>query len=183
MLSLVVKLLEEAEIPFMLTGSFASSFHGRPRATQDIDMVIDPTGAALEAFSSSLSPEFYVSREAAEEALQRREQFNIIHRASGDKVDLIIRKDRPFSHTEFGRRRRASISGVKVDIASAEDIILAKLEWAKKGSSQLQFRDALGIAEVQRKDLDIDYLKRWGRELQVESLLDKLLEEAEGGEM
>ena len=179
-LAVVVKLLQKADISFMLTGSYAASFHGRPRATQDIDIVIHPIPASLAAFLSSLIPEFYVSREAAEEALEGRTQFNIIHMVSGAKVDFIIRKDRPFSQTEFGRRRPVDISGVRVDVASAEDIILAKLEWCKKGDSELQFRDALGVARVQGKGLDIDYLKRWASELQVESLLEKLLGEAQG---
>lgn len=179
-LTLVVKLLQKADILFMLTGSYAASFHGRPRATQDIDIVIDPTSASLQVFLSSLSPEFYVSAEAAKEALEGHTQFNIIHIPSGAKVDFIIRKDRPFSQMEFGRRRPAQISGVRVDIASAEDIILAKLEWSKKGSSELQFQDALGIAQVQAKGLDVDYLRRWASELEVESLLERLLREAEG---
>jgi hypothetical protein len=47
--------LERAEVPFMITGSFASAAHGLPRATQDLDIVIDPSGSeALEALLRQL---------------------------------------------------------------------------------------------------------------------------------
>lgn len=87
----------------MVAGSLASTHHGEPRTTQDIDLVIDPTEGSLSAFLAGLDQNrFYIGD--AQGALARRDQFNIIDVASGWKVDLIIRKDRPFSHSEFARR-------------------------------------------------------------------------------
>lgn len=151
-----------AGVPHMLTGSFASSFHGVPRATQDIDIVIAPDReqllALLAQFPASM---YYVSRDAALDALTRHDQFNVIDLATGWKIDFIIRKPRAFNREEFERRRSADVSGVEMDVASAEDVLLAKLEWAKRGGSARQIEDAAGIIRMQGERLDTAYIQRW----------------------
>jgi len=150
----------------MLAGSFASSYHGDPRTTNDIDLVIAPTRTSLEAFVRSLEPtEYYVSPEAALEAFGRQGQFNVIVLESGWKVDLILRKERAFSHSEFERRELAEIEETPVFVATAEDTIVAKLEWAKAGESERQLRDVTGILELRGSSLDLAYIERWVAEL------------------
>jgi hypothetical protein len=151
-----------AGVPHMLTGSFASSFHGAPRSTQDIDIVIAPDREQLLALIAEF-PEsmYYVSRDAALDALARHDQFNVIDLATGWKIDFIIRKQRAFSREEFERRRPADLSGVEMDVASAEDVLLAKLEWAKRGGSARQIEDAAGIIRLQGDRLDTAYVQRW----------------------
>jgi hypothetical protein len=150
----------------MLTGSFASAFHGLPRATQDIDFVIAPARDQLRAFVSRLpAAEYYADEAAALEALAGESQFNVIDLRSGWKVDLICRRSRPFSRTEFDRRRRADLEGLPLFVATAEDVILAKLEWAKLGGSARQVEDAAGILRVRRGELDREYLATWVEEL------------------
>jgi hypothetical protein len=155
--------LEAAGVPHMLTGSFASSFHGAPRATQDIDIVIAPSREQLLALIAQFPADmYYVSRDAALEALARHDQFNVIDLATGWKVDFIMRKPRAFSREEFERRRPADLSGVvEMNVASAEDILLAKLEWAKRGGSARQIEDAAGIIRLQGERLDTAYVQRW----------------------
>lgn len=98
----ILKALGGAGVPYMLTGSFAASYHGVPRATQDIDIVIAPTASQLRQLIRLLpDTEYYISEEAALEALAREGQFNVIDFETGWKIDLIIRKSRPFSQTEF----------------------------------------------------------------------------------
>lgn len=116
----------------MLTGSYASSVHGAPRATQDLDIVIAPTrGQLLELLRLFPDTEYYVSAEAAFDAFARRGQFNVIDFETGWKVDLIVIKEREFSRAEFERRRPLPLDGASVYVASPEDVLLAKLEWAK----------------------------------------------------
>ena len=86
------------------------------------------------------------------------------------KVDLILRKDRPFSREEFQRRQPAEIGGVAVNVATAEDTVLAKLEWAAAGESERQLRDVMGILEMRRGELDLEYIERWAPELGIEGL-------------
>jgi len=174
----LVKALDNCSIPYMLSGSFSSSFYGQPRATQDADIIIATTEEQLIAFVKSLSDDYYVSDDTAREALKNNSMFNVIDIQNSWKADFIIRKDRPFSREEFRRRRKANIMGLAVWIVSPEDIILSKLEWAKKSESGQQFLDALGVATVQYDRLDRDYLYKWAKELRVESSLERLLKQA-----
>jgi hypothetical protein len=150
----------------MLTGSFASVFYGFPRSTQDIDLVIEVNPEQLRAFVHRLSrTEYYVEPDAALEALKHESLFNIIDLKTSWKIDMIIRKSRAFSQEEFRRRRLSDLEGLSLHIASAEDIILAKLEWAKLGQSQRQIDDAAGILKLRDNSLDRSYLDKWVREL------------------
>jgi hypothetical protein len=179
-LAVIVSELRRFGIPHMLAGSFASAFHGEPRTTHDIDLVIDPTREALDRLVRGLDPErFYVSPEAALEAWEHRGQFNVVLLDSGWKADLILRKERPFSRSEFERRRSAEISGVEVFVATAEDTIVAKLEWARAGESERQLRDVVGILEVSGESLDLAYVERWVRELGLETLWQRARSEAD----
>jgi hypothetical protein len=177
-LGIVVDHLERAGIPFMLTGSLASSVHGEPRSTQDVDIVIDPEHAALGLFLRELDrARFYVSDDAAWRALEHRDMFNIIDLATNWKTDLMVRKDRPFSRAEFDRRRWTDVLGVRLALATAEDIVLAKLEWGRHSGSERQKRDVVGILTVQ-PDLDWAYMRAWAVELGVVDLLQQAEEEA-----
>jgi hypothetical protein len=180
-LAAIVTELRRFEIPHMLAGSFASTYHGDPRTTNDIDLVIDPSRDALDRFVRGLDPErFYVSAEAARTAFERRGQFNVVLLDSGWKADLILRKERPFSRSEFERRQPAEIAGVALSIATAEDTIVAKLEWARAGESERQLRDVVGILEVSGERLDRDYLARWVAELGLQALWDRANAEVAG---
>jgi hypothetical protein len=171
----VVRRLKAAGIPFMVSGSLASSVHGHPRATNDIDFVIDPTLEQIERLLASLPERWYVSEQAARDALRRRTMFNVVDTSSGWKADLIVRRDRPFSAEEFGRRRRVKILRRSVDVVTPEDTILSKLEWASETGSERQFADALGVALLRWDGLDQDYMTRWASELGVSNSLSKLL--------
>jgi hypothetical protein len=179
----VVRVLERLKIPHMVTGSVASSFHGRPRFTHDADIVIDPSPDQLDALVKILGDGgFYVDEGRARDAHRRRLQFNAIHTQSAFKIDLIIRKERPFSREELGRRRPAEISpGHMVAVASAEDTILSKLEWAKKaGRSEKQIEDAAGVLAVSA-GVDRAYVERWARELGILDLWREITGVERGG--
>lgn len=159
----LVAITDEAKVPFMIAGSFASTAHGLPRTTQDLDVVIDPPdGATLDALVTLLlADEFYVDAGTAREAMNNRSMFNAIDRSAW-KIDFIVRKSRPFSVEEFARRLAVHILGVPVFVASPEDTIVAKLEWSKhSGGSERQRRDVVGILETMSDELDRAYIERW----------------------
>jgi hypothetical protein len=162
--------LSSAGIPFMLVGSLAATYHGHPRATMDIDLVVDADEETLCRFARDLGPGYYVSEEAIREAVKFKSVFNIVDESSGYKADLIIRKDRTFSRTEFERRLRVKILGDELDVASPEDAILTKLEWSKLGESEKQWNDAFQVARTQWKRLDMDYMDKWAAELKLSDL-------------
>lgn len=178
-LKIIIDALEKAQIPYMVSGSVGSSFHGQPRATNDVDIVIAPTEAQLETLARSLGTECYISLGAARAALGDNSMFNIIDGEGGWKADFVIRKTRAFSTEEFDRRRRGNVMGLDVWIVSPEDAILSKLEWSQGRLDSVQFRDALGVAVVQWCHLDQAYLDKWAKQLQLESLLCQLLEQAQ----
>ena len=160
--SRVLAALDQADIPRMLTGSFASSYHGAPRATQYIDLVISPTLEQVRSFVGLLPrTEYYVDENAAMEAVRSEGQFNVIDLATGWKIDLIVQKSRPFSRKEFERRTMGDIDGVPVDVATVEDLIVAKLEWAKLGGSERQIEDAAVMLRRQHASIDASYIEEW----------------------
>ena len=176
----VVGVLDEVGIPYMLTGSLASAYYGEPRATRNIDFVIAVSDVELEQLVRRLDEEgFYVSGDAAREALRQRGQFNAVDPESGWKVDWIVRRDRPFSLREFDRRRRVELLGLELPMVTPEDLIVAKLEWAEKGGSELQLRDALAILLQGGEELDRDHIERWVGTLGLEDRWRELLTEAE----
>jgi hypothetical protein len=163
----IITALDRAGIAYMLTGSFASVYYGSPRSTQDLDFVIEATTAQLRSFIEGLpDSEYYAELDAALQAYKRQSLFNIIDLKTGWKIDLIIRKDRAFSQEEFSRRQRLTVEGISLFVATAEDVILAKLEWSKLAQSQRQIEDVTGILRVSRT-LDRSYLDQWVRELKL----------------
>jgi hypothetical protein len=172
----IVAALDDAGIPYMVADSLGSSFFGQARATNDADLVIAPTAEQLDRFLAALG-DYYVDPDTAHHALRNRSMFNVIEFASGSKADLILLKDRPFSTTEFNRRIPATILGVAVSAVTPEDAILSKLESARIGESERQFRDAFGVAAVQFDCLDWAYLRKWAVELGVDGLLNRLVAE------
>jgi hypothetical protein len=177
LLAAIADRLEAAGIPYMVVGSIAGSFHGLPRTTVDVDIVIDPSAETLRHFVDALSAdEYYVADTAVIEAFQRRSSFNIIEQTTGWKVDLLIRKDRPFSVAEFERRITAPLFGRDTHLATAEDTVIAKLEWAQAGESERQLRDVAGILEVSGETIDREYIGRWVEELGLENAWRRVLE-------
>jgi hypothetical protein len=160
----VIGRLDRAGVPYMVTGSLASSFHGEPRATRVVDIVIDPTPQSLARLVESLvDGNYYVDADAAYEALAGRAQFNAVGPDSS-KIDFIVRKERAFAIEEFGRRQQADLLGTAAFVASAEDLVIAKLEWAAASDSDRQLRDAARIVAV-ADDLDEAYIDRWAAAL------------------
>jgi acetolactate synthase regulatory subunit len=169
-LARLTRLLGRVGVPYMVAGSMASTYHGTPRTTHDADVVIDPSPEALDRLVQELEAAgFYVDPDIARQALRSRRQFNAIDTASAFELDLIIRKDRPFSREEFARRQPARLSEVgEVQVATAEDTILAKLEWAMKaGGSERQMDDVRGILAVKGPSLDREYIRKWAATLGV----------------
>lgn len=179
LLAHVISGLDRAGIPYMVTGSLASSYHGEPRATRDVDIVVDPTPIALARLVDDLlAADFYVDAEAAQTALAERTQFNAIG-PDASKVVFIIRKDRPFSIEEFGRREPADLLGTRGFVATAEDLVIAKLEWAATTDSERQRRDVAGIVAVSAQ-LDVAYVEQWASALGVLGQWQAIREEVRG---
>ena len=165
----VIASLGKAGIPSMLTGSLAAAIHGHPRATQDIDIVIEATAEQLHALADAFEGEdIFFDIDSALDARARRSMTNLLDNATGWKVDLIFRKSRAFSRSEFGRRVATAVDGIPLHVASVEDLVLAKLEWARLGESTRQIEDVVHLLERQ-PSLDAYYIEQWLDDLCVRS--------------
>ena len=173
--------LNASGMPWMITGSTASALYGEPRATQDIDIVIDPQPDQLSALLDALKDGFYVSAEEASEALRLRGMFNAIDLESGWKADIIVCPDRDFERNEIARRRPVRLFDVDVFVISPEGSVVSKLRWAATSGSERQLRDAASVLVGCAGELDMDYIRREAESAGVTDLLVKILPpDAEG---
>jgi hypothetical protein len=158
----ISNLLEQAGVSYMLTGSFASSIYGMHRGSADVDFIVAADEAAVRRLLDALpGNNFYSELHQALDACRNKSMFNIIDDITGLKIDFIFLKARKFSQEEFQRKKKATVWGVPLYIATAEDIVVSKLEWAKLGESSRQIEDAAGILKVRGKELDLPYIEKW----------------------
>jgi hypothetical protein len=174
----VVSAFEQLDIPYLIGGSFASAVHGVVRATMDADVVADINPSQVPSLVGLLQKEFYISSDMIMEAIRHTSSFNLIHLDTMFKVDVFILKQRPFDLNQMQRRISQSLGDTPDEQAyfcTAEDIILAKLEWYRTGGelSERQWRDILGVLGLQGDRLDFDYLKKWSATLGVQDLLER----------
>lgn len=176
--ALAVRLLERSGIPYMVAGSMASSHHGLPRMSLDVDIVIDPSPTSLATLVAGLEAAgLYVDSGRARDALTHRRRFNAIDPNTGMEIDFILPMDGPFRQEEFARARPGTLEGgTRVRLPSPEDTIVAKLEWARQaGSSERQLLDAAGIVHAQGAALDRSYVERWVAVLGITDLWHQVL--------
>ena len=179
---LVTDVLDELTVPYVIGGSMASIIHGMIRTTMDADIVADLKSEQVGQFVASLRERFYVDETAVHQALNQHGSFNLIHLTTMFKVDIFIPKNRAFDRQQLKRRiseKIASDSNKSVWVLSAEDIILAKLDWFRLGGevSERQWRDVLGVIKTQESTLDIPYLQEWSQQLGIADLLVRVLDE------
>jgi len=172
----VLEALGRLGVPHYVGGSIASSAHGVARASIDADVVADLRPAHVTPLVAALSEAYYVSEERVRDAVLRRASFNAIHLETMLKVDVFVAKDRPFDRRAMGRAQETALpgsGGARIPVASAEDVILAKLEWYRRGNeaSVRQWDDVLGVLAASGPGLDRAYLEQGARELGVADLL------------
>jgi len=170
----VADFLERESTPYRIVGSMASIIYGEPRFTNDVDVLVDlpreKVGALCREFPP---PDYYLSAEAAREAIAKRHQFNILHIPSGLKVDMILPTDTEFSRLDISHGQRINSEGFyNALFASPENVILKKLFYFQEGGSDKHLRDIAGILLIQGERIDQAYLDKWAPELGVTDELD-----------
>ncbi len=176
----IVGLLDAAGIRYVLCGSLASISYSQPRATYDVDLIIDPTLPQLNALVALMNPEeYYVSPEAARAAYAERSMFNAIDFLTGWKIDLMMLKPGLYDAQEFNRRIEREVLGKRVSVLTPEDSMLSKLNWRKDSRSERQYEDVVKVAAAQWAQLDLAYLRLWAAELGVAGDLEQVLRDAD----
>jgi hypothetical protein len=170
---LVAAAIERAGGSYFVGGSVASSLQGDPRATNDIDFVVELT--RVRAFAEALGPDFEVDQAMVHDALTTSGSANIFYLPWVTKIDIFGAGTAPYDRIEFARRQRVRIraSGEELWLKTPEDTILRKLLWYREGGevSDKQWRDILGVLRVHAGELDEAYLDQWAARLDLSALL------------
>lgn len=172
-LKIVSERLETARLPFMLTGSFAMAYYGKPRMTRDLDIVVSLREDDVAGLVATLAPDFYIDADSVRAAVVSQRLFNLMHFATSIKVDLIVRKGSEYRQVEFARRQPVQMHDVKTWIVSREDLILSKLVWAQGSGSELQRRDVRTLLD---ESMDRAYLEHWAARLGVAEALAEIMQ-------
>jgi hypothetical protein len=177
LLKFTIQALERLNIPYAIVGSFASGVWGESRFTQDIDILVELKPADVPLLCAAFpKTEFYVSQSAANEAVSRHGQFNVIHPTSGNKIDFMIANDSPWVRAQLERRRRiAFFPDQDGAVAAAEDVILGKLVYYNEGASDKHLRDIAGILKFSGNLIDRDYVSRFAVQLGVANIWQDVL--------
>ena len=176
----VVDVLEEQRITYLLVGSLASGVYGEPRLTRDIDVVLELRPNQVAGLCGAFpAPDYYVSERAAREAVATGGQFNVIHPASGNKIDFMIARQDAWGRSQISRRRLEQIlPGRPGYTAAPEDVILGKLWYYQEGGSDKHLRDVVAMLQVSGDQIDHEYITHWAQQLDLaegwQAVLDRL---------
>jgi len=160
----IVHKLEKLRIDYMLTGSMAMNYYAQPRMTRDFDIVIEIYPKKKDDFFASFSDDYYLTETAFDEAIQYNSMFNIIHKDSVFKADLIIKNKDEYSIHAFQRKQEKKINDHYMNVISKEDLIISKIEWAKHSKSDQQRADIINLLNT---GFDKEYMLHWLRNKQL----------------
>jgi hypothetical protein len=178
----LVSILEELGVAYAVGGSVASSRHGEPRSTHDVDLLIDLPLSRVSELVSRVGDEFYVSEQAARRAVETTTSFNLVHLPSGHKLDLFVagtsRLDVLQLETCHLDHLREHMRPVRV--TSPAVIVLRKLSWFRSGAgvSERQWRDVVGVLRVTDPDSSLGEMREVAQELGLSELLEQAIREA-----
>jgi hypothetical protein len=172
LLKFAVDALEQLNVPYAIIGSFASGVWGESRFTQDIDILVglpaDRVNHLCQAFPSS---DFFVSADAAQVAVESHGQFNVIHPASGNKIDFMIAGQNAWTSRELLRKKNIELfPGRLAAVASPDDVILGKLIYFREGGSDKHLRDIAGILKISNQLIDLEYIAKTAADLGVDHI-------------
>jgi len=167
---------------YFVGGSVASSLQGEPRATNDIDIVVDLPVGRIRDLVASLGSDFEVDVDMLRQALVGGRTCNIFYLPVVTKVDLFAVGGSPFDEVEFARRKAVLVRPPDgtLFLKSPEDTELRKLLWYVDGGrvSDRQWRDVVEVLRVSGPTMNRQYLKAWSERLHLTDLLDRALTEA-----
>jgi hypothetical protein len=155
----IIEYFDTHHIPYMLSGSIAMGLYIVPRATKDIDFVVQLQPQDIDGIVNYFNGAYYCSRDAVTDAVNRQSLFNIIDHRSGYKADFVILKNTEYRLTEFERQQKMDFYGTVVNVVSPEDLLISKLIWIQGLQSTVQMEDIKNLASL--AGLQQDYINSW----------------------
>lgn len=171
LLKFITSFLEEHHLEYMITGSLAVIYYGRPRASHDIDFVVEVPQREVKATVKALqklAQDYMVDAAGIREAIAKKDQFNLLHYETMLKLDFWLVRDEPFDKLRFSRRQKVAIFGQEMVMSTPEDTILQKLRWYQMGKIEKHLVDAAFVLQIQKDNLDRQYLEKWAKKLKIE---------------
>lgn len=161
----IITVLNDNNIPYMLSGSVAMGLYVIPRATRDFDFIVNLKKESVKNFVEAFKDGFYCDEDSVNDAIKSKGLFNIIDFESGYKADFVILKSTPFRQTEFERRKKLFFEEMEVFVVSPEDLVISKLIWIQELQSAIQMKDIEELLTIE--NLDKVYLTNWVKELKL----------------
>ena len=182
LLRYLVAALEELQLPYAIAGSVAAMAYGEPRLTRDIDVLVSISSSDFGKLHARFPlPNFYFNDVAAAEAIANGGQFNIIHPASGFKIDVFVAHDAE-DRAQIGRARALTVLPERtVSISAPEDLILNKLDYHRMGGSDKHLRDIAAMIQISGEEIDLAYIDREAERLGLAELWAAVRRRAERG--
>lgn len=180
-----VTALDGLGIPYAIVGSWGSGMYGEPRFTRDIDIVLDLEASLVTEFCKMFPQgEFYLSESAVRHAVRSHFQFNLIHPASGNKIDFILPRPESWTGSQLLRRRKITLRGgeaaFEVSVAAPEDLILGKLWYFAEGGGDRHLRDIAGILRVTGDGVDRAFVTQWATKLGYLDIWQQIIAKVDG---
>lgn len=174
----VASALEAVGATYAVTGSIATSVHGEPIPSYDVDLIVSASMAQAARLADCLRPRFYAEPEMLRDAAANHDFVNVIDQKTSLKVDLSFVRG-AYLGNALSRRVRSRIGGAEPEFwfVTPEDAILMKLLWRKDSRSAKQWDNALSVVRVRGARLDWKYLFEQARELDIEDDLAQLRDE------
>ncbi len=180
LLSKIVEILEELKIPYAITGGFAISVWGRPRSTNDIDIIVEMAEKNVKPLVDKISAvkkDIYADEDMVRDALDKKSEFNFIAPDMGIQVDFFVLADTPYNKLKIKRAILRDVLGVtRAYFVSPEDLILSKLLWSKESNSWKQREDVKTVLNNSKIKLDFKYIKTWATKQETADILKELIE-------
>ncbi len=174
LLKKISQLLNKLEVDYFVTGGFAVSVWGRPRATFDIDILVKMEGVNITVFVDRLkkiSEENYIDEDMVREEVNRKREFNFIDSNTGVKVDFFVLGESEWSKKKMERKVVKNIGGTDINFISPEDLVLSKLKWYELTESDRHLRDARSVLKISKDKINKKYLNFWAKKMELSSYL------------
>ncbi len=167
--------IESIDMEYMITGSVASILYGRPRLTQDMDIVVIFPTSKITDFSKlfDIDEYYFPPEEAIAEAIKLgdRGHVNVIDQSTGFKIDIYPITDDPLGNWGLKNKKKVElIEGEKVWVAPPEYVILKKMVYYREGGSQKHLEDIRGMLDISEDQICIETIEKWVSDLSLEEI-------------
>lgn len=157
----VIATLNKLEVNYMVVGSFSTNFYCVPRATQDVDIVIETDLTKVARKVSDSSDELSLDPQLGFESVTAITKALLTSNDGAFHVELFGLSKHPHDRKRFERRTEVELLGQPTWIATAEDVVITKLQWAIQTAREKDVSDVRNVIALQHEALDWPYIEHW----------------------